>query len=300
MGAWEMSEAGTAQILLERLIATGGFAVRNHKQEDAFWYTSGNPGPFYINTENIAGAQTAEAALNKITHMLKAGLSTAQIAKTVVALINDAVANDAEYRRSIEAITEFYRSHRTYEPIAISGGERRDWFFSIPVAARLKLPHIFLFKSGHYHVTDYEGDSTELELRDRNVVHVADIINASSYLERWIPILKTTGAIFTETLTVAVRNSDGVQNLRKHNISVVSPLLVDLPLFAEAHRLGLISPFAYDEISRFYASPKDWTRSFLAEGNIQTSTNMTKQTRIEQFKQTDPYGLKSEFPAFFS
>jgi orotate phosphoribosyltransferase len=297
-----MTAKRTSQVLLERLIDTNGFAVRKSSNDGAFWYTSGKPGPFYINTQNIAGEHGAEAALEKINHILKADHPKEAQAKAIFEVIQHTIANDESYDNSINALVDYYISHSSHKPIVISGGERRDWFFSIPFAKKLNLPHICLFKSGEYLVTDHEGNTIELDVRGSKVLHVADIINlASSYTNRWIPMLKHAGTAFTETLSVAVRSQEGVQNLKANHVSVISPLIVERPLFKEAFSLGLINEFAYNEIISFYDSPEDWTRRFIIESDLDNSNlNSREMERLEVFKKTDPYQLKSELPAFFT
>ena len=116
--------------IIKRLIQTGGLLVRNGYNDLPFWYTSGRPGPFYVNTQN----------------------------------------NDID---------------------VISGGERRDWFFSIPVSIELELPHIFLFKNGLATQCNPDGSIEKtLNIKRKRVLHVSDIINlASSYFKSWLPIL---------------------------------------------------------------------------------------------------------------
>ncbi|TCZ69023.1 phosphoribosyltransferase [Paenibacillus albiflavus] len=300
-----MSDVRVSQLLLERLISTNGLAVRKSMEDDAFWYTSGIPGPFYINTENIAGKNEAIEVLNNLNNILKANQSKEQQSKAILKTVNQVVNADKSYDASIDALLEFYLSQNSNEPSMISGGERRDWFFSIPIAKKLKIPHIFLYKNGEYHVTDHEGNSVELDLHNKKVLHVADIINqASSYSNRWIPILKNAGVEFSETLSVAVRSQEGIDKLRENNISVISPLIVDIPLFMEAYNLGLINEFAYNEIGLYYHSPESWTRQFIKGNSInyslKSNIDNVKDGRIQSFKENDPYQLKNEFPWFFS
>lgn len=40
------------EFIIKRLIQTGGLLVRNGYNDLPFWYTSGRPGPFYVNTQN--------------------------------------------------------------------------------------------------------------------------------------------------------------------------------------------------------------------------------------------------------
>ncbi len=299
-----MTKPLASRMLLERLIATKGFAVRSFPEDDAYWYTSNKPGPFYINTENIAGEQT-ETMLSAITEVMQADLTHEVRARTICEIVMQEVRNDPGYQGAIDALVDEYRTSSSYRPTVISGGERRDWFFSIPVAAKLGLPHIYLFKSGSYFVTDADGKPLELSLDRQKVLHVADIINlASSYVTKWIPILRSTPAIFDETLSVAVRSQAGIDVLMQHQVNVISPLIVGKPLFAEAFSLGLIPEFAHGEIQLYYDSPVVWTRGYLAgPGGIHGHTvepDARERERIEHFRSTDPYGLKHEFPAYFA
>lgn len=299
-----MSNVKTSEILLKRLISTNGLAVRKSIKDEAFWYTSGKPGPFYINTENIAGQNKSNEVLNQFNNILKANLSMEQQSKAIYEAVNQVVISDEAYGASIDSLFEYYLE-QSIKPTMISGGERRDWFFSIPLAKKLKIPHIFLFKSGDYHVTDHEGNSIQFELSGHKVLHVADIINqASSYLNRWIPILKRAGAEFSETLSVAVRSQEGIDKLKENNISVISPLVVDISLFKEAYNLSLINEFSYNEITQFYDSPKEWTRQYIAESSVNSYQmfipDQIKEERIQSFKQNDPYHLKTEIPLFFA
>lgn len=300
-----MENVKATQVLLERLITTNGLSVRNSNHDKAFWYTSGKPGPFYINTENIAGKNTADFILNRVTKLLQEDILQDEKVEDIFKIIDRSVENDKSYSDSIDALLDYYVSQSSYSPSMISGGERRDWFFSIPIAKKLKIPHIFLFKSGEYHISDHKGKKINISIDNENVLHVADIINqASSYEKKWIPILKSTGAKFTETLSVAVRNEEGVNTLKKNNITVLSPIIVDRELFTVAYDLGLISEFSLKEINLFYDAPKAWTINYLSENNYDSHQNRdidpVKKERIEFFKSNDPYDLKGEFPSFFN
>lgn len=305
LGGILLSNRRVSEMLLERLISTNGLAVRKSRQDDAFWYTSGKPGPFYINTENLAGKQEAGEVLDSLNNILEADFSKEQKATAIIERVMQAVEENPAYDTSIDALLDYYLSQQLQRPTLISGGERRDWLFSVPIAQKLQIPHIFLYKSGEFYVTTHKGEPIELELHSQNVLHVADIINqASSYLNRWIPTLKNAGVMLSETLTVAVRGEVGVNKLREHNVSVITPLVVDIPLFMEAYNLGLINEFAYHEIGFYYDAPKNWTRRFVEENEIDYSqiSNMdhVKAERIQFFKDNDPYQLKNEFPLFFS
>ncbi|WP_168120064.1 phosphoribosyltransferase [Paenibacillus sp. HB172176] len=300
-----MSDKSTTQVLLGRLFETNGFAVRRNEKDDAFWYTSGIPGPFYTNTENLAGEKEASLVLDQINKLLKRNDSRELQAKALFEIINETVTKDPAYACSLDVIAEYYLAQQVLRPEMISGGERRDWFFSIPIAQRLNLPHVMLYKSGDYIITDSDGNALSLNLDNQKVLHVADIINqGSSYTDRWIPMLRKAGADFTETLSVAVRDQAGTNRIKQQQVNVLSPLIVNVELFDEAYSLGLINSFAHREIRQFYDSPREWTRAFLSEENIleknKSLAGSVRTDREAMFKENDPYQLKRELPYYFS
>lgn len=79
----------------------------------------------------------------------------------------------------------------------ISGGERRDWFFSNVLAYLLGKPHISIYKDLSTVVSDSNFEKTEAiqNLDGKKVLHIADLITvASSYIRAWIPAIRNLGA----------------------------------------------------------------------------------------------------------
>ncbi|UVI33157.1 hypothetical protein [Paenibacillus spongiae] len=105
-----------SKVLLERLIATKGLAVRSSSKHDIYWYTSSIPGPFYFNTQNIAGEHAAGHILEKITNILKDTTARDLQTKAIAAIINQAVMEDPLYRASIDALVDYYRSQSNNVP----------------------------------------------------------------------------------------------------------------------------------------------------------------------------------------
>jgi orotate phosphoribosyltransferase len=91
---------------LEILVNNKGFQFT----EGFFPYTSGQIGPYYVQSAVIMG-------------------------------------NGTDYYRACEMTQYMIRIYsKKYE--VISGGESRDWIFSFPVASRLHLPHAMIYKDG--------------------------------------------------------------------------------------------------------------------------------------------------------
>ena len=81
--------------------------------ETFFPYTSGEIGPYYVQSGVVQNnGFDFEGAVSNMTFMVKQTLG----------------------ERPDDTI--------------ISGGESRDWIFSIPIAARLRVPHTMIYKDG--------------------------------------------------------------------------------------------------------------------------------------------------------
>lgn len=301
-----MENTSVRQRLLEQLVKSGAILVRAGANEAPFWYTSGQPGPFYINVEKVAGQSAVVAMLEQINHILAASDEPADKAQQVWQLISEHLENDPEYRDTVALMVDYYRSLTPHLPVFISGGERRDWFFSIPFSQMLGLPHLFLLKSGGHWLVDTNGHKLDLPLQGASVLHVADIVNtASSYFRYWFPTLQRLDVQFHETVTAAVRNQDGVRALEHAGVRVITPLDMNPSVFAEARTLGLISDFALDEINLYFESPQEWTRFLLRDSapsllNGFSHLNAVDQARMLSFMLADPRHLKEEYPDFFN
>lgn len=100
----------------------------------------------------------------------------------------------------------------------ISGGERRDWIFSLLLAHLIGKPHITIFKDQDMWINDScfkTIEPVEIDtIKDKNVFHISDLITeAASYVEHWIPALSQMGAVMKWTITVVDRMQGGTERL---------------------------------------------------------------------------------------
>jgi hypothetical protein len=118
----------------------------------------------------------------------------------------------------------------------ISGGQTRDWVFSGPVAARLDIPHVSLYKQ-----EDGKEDKIEVVLpggeidKDFNLegkysIHIVDLITEGSSIYReidgikkgWIPMLKNQDVEVKDLVSVVDRMQGGPQNLEAQRVKAHS------------------------------------------------------------------------------
>lgn len=130
------------------------------------------------------------------------------------------------------------------QPLAVSGGQRRDWLFSGPVAVRVGeqgVPHLSLYqqeegKKDRINAIYPDGsidDNPSLE--GWQIIHVADIITTGSSAYRkengkekgWIPRLKERGASIEHLVTVVSREQGGELLLAKQGVITHSLISID-------------------------------------------------------------------------
>ncbi|HZK72213.1 MAG TPA: orotate phosphoribosyltransferase, partial [Clostridia bacterium] len=179
--------------------------------------------------------------------------------------------NDDIYQGLIDMMVSFIKETMDINDINfISGGERRDWFFSLIIADKLKKPHITLFKD--HSATLFENGKSII-LKDirtlklgQNILHVADIITiASSYKNVWIPAINKLGGMIVKSLVVVDRMQGGKDYLATEGIESYALINMDISVFEKARDMGLLSNEQLSMIVEYYQSPTDSMKKFLIE-----------------------------------
>ena len=120
-------------------------AVRFCEENKPFWYTSGKIGPYFINTHFVYGNEKdASELLVFIDECLNDKLTLPEkVFQKVLKQYNE----NEIYHNIIDTMKDYIMEHINIEEIDyISGGERRDWFFSNMIAYLLDKPHISIYK----------------------------------------------------------------------------------------------------------------------------------------------------------
>ena len=238
-------------------------AVRVCPEGQPFWYTSGKLGPFYINTQFLYGS---EAAANALLATIEAACAGDRLAfyDRVWADISAQLDACPIYAQLIDLLTE---AARGLGADFVSGGERRDFFFSMPVARRLGLGHLSIFKDLSCVYTDADGVSMEPEqanLAGKRSVHIADLITvASSYVRAWIPAVERLGAKIAWSLAVVDRDQGGSRILADAGCPLTTLVTIKPELFEQALALGRITPAQLALINSFIDNPDRFMRDFL-------------------------------------
>jgi orotate phosphoribosyltransferase len=248
--------------IIEALFATK--AVRVAPENQPFWYTSGRLGPFFINTHFLLENEAA--------------------AGEVLKRIEQAIARDRLSAPSeiFDMMLAYYNKGGTFKMVSdklaeaaskldfdyISGGERRDYFFSMMPAYLLGKPHLTIFKDLNYVYSEkIEGDAVDslsLDLSGKKALHIADLVTeASSYERAWIPVIKGVGSEITDTVAVVDRHQGGRDVLKNLGVELHALTGIDQQLFDEAAAKGIINDTQKAMILHFLESPADYMTAFI-------------------------------------
>ena len=238
-------------------------AVRVCPEGQPFWYTSGKLGPFYINTQFLYGSEAAANSLLKTIEEACAGEKLAFYDK-VWADISAQLASCPIYAQLIDLLTE---AAAKLDVDFISGGERRDFVFSMPVARKLGLGHLSIFKDLSCVYTDKDGvsmDAAQAGLAGKKSVHIADLITvASSYIRAWIPAVESLGAKIAYSLAVVDRDQGGSEILAKAGCPLTTLVTIKPELFEQARALGRVTDAQVALVNSFIADPDRFMHDFL-------------------------------------
>ena len=238
-------------------------AVRVCPEGQPFWYTSGKLGPFYINTQFLYGSEAAANSLLATIEKACAG-DKMDFYNTVWADISAQLESCPIFSQLIDLLCE---AARKMDADFISGGERRDFFFSMPVAKKLGMGHLSIFKDLSSVYTDENGVSMESEkanLAGKRSIHIADLITvASSYVRAWIPAVEALGAKIAYSLAVVDRDQGGSKILADAGCPLTTLVVIKPELFETAKAMGRVTEAQVELINAFIADPDKFLTDFL-------------------------------------
>lgn len=284
--------------LLKLIHDTKAVSIWNHAKGPVFWYAANVPGPFYVNTEMVIGAALSERLLREITAIIAGTVDVEARAKQLNQLIMDAYKTNPSWQKLIATMIDRARAEFPAASYTIvSGGERRDWLFSIPFAHDIALPHLFLFKNkAMYCAAPIKAG--------QNVLHVSDLINnAASYFEAWKPALEELKLGCAGNLCVNVRGENGLRRLREAGQKTVALLTIDIDYFRRLHAADMISRETFEEIAVFFASAQDWAAKYLIDKPELfdvTGCDAKSFERLRFFVSHDPWKMRPQHEAFFA
>lgn len=272
-------------------------AIRFCEENKPFWYTSGKIGPYFINTHFVYGNEKDAAELLAfIDECLADKLSLpAKVFEKVLLQYK----NNEIYKNVIDSMIEYIKNNINITEIDyVSGGERRDWFFSNIIAYILNKPHLSIYKdlSVVESNSNFESSHSIDSLGGKKVLHVADLITvASSYIRAWIPAIRNLGSEICWSCVVVDRMQGGKDKIEKDGIHSLSLVNVDTNLFKKALELNIINESQLAMLNGFFKNPDETMKQFLIEHPefLKNSLNSDEKTkkRAQLLIDSNLYGL---------
>ena len=240
-------------------------AIKFCEENKPFWYTSGKIGPYFINTHFIYGSeQDATELLSFIDESLSDKIS---LPKKIFEKTLKQYKENEIYHNVIESMKEYILNNIDINEIDyISGGERRDWFFSNIMAYLLDKPHITIYKDLSTVTSDskFENTNKSTNIENKKVLHIADLVTvASSYVRAWIPSIRELGGKICWSCVVVDRMQGGKDVLEKEGVQSFSLVQVDSTLFKTAFEHGIINENQLKMLEQFFENPDETMRNFL-------------------------------------
>jgi len=181
----------------------------------------------------------------------------------------------------------------------ISGGERRDWYFSNIMAYLLNKPHVTIYKDLTTVVSnsDFSSSETISNIEGKKFLHLADLLNQSaSFTRAWIPAIKNLGSNIVWSIFAVDRMQGGTETLTNDGVKVHSLLQIDDSLFTTAKELGIINNEQLTMLREFKKDPDGSMKQFLINHpefieNAKNSDNPKTVKRVNTLIEQNIYGL---------
>lgn len=240
-------------------------AIKFCEENKPFWYTSGKIGPYFINTHFIYGNENdAKELLSFIDDELSDKIA---LPKNVFEKVLTQYNSNKIYKDVIDTMINTIKENISIDEIDyVSGGERRDWFFSNIIAFLLDKPHISIYKDLNAVVSDSKFEETIVldKIEGKKVLHVADLVTvASSYIRAWIPAIENFGAKMCWSCVVVDRMQGGTEKIKEKGILPLSLVQVDKSLFAKALEMDVINKSQQEMLNGFFENPDETMKQFL-------------------------------------
>ena len=228
-----------------------------------FWYTSGRLGPYYINTHYLCGGE--KTAIDILDFITAEASDTVSFIPALNQKLTAVYEQHEIYRAVIDQMASLIKPCCTENNIKyVSGGQRRDWFFSPMIAKVLDLPHLYIYND--LHVFDAAGQHVSY-INSENVINVADLLNtASSFTEKWQRAIRTLDSALVAAAAAVDRNEGGVENLKSSGIDhCINLFTINKEFFDAALKENLVNESQHRLLTNYLEDPKQAMDTWLQE-----------------------------------
>ena len=240
-------------------------AIKICGENKPFFLTSGKISPYFVNTHFLYGNEKEATDFLSYIDTLLADRENLpeKVFNKVLAQYN----SNEIFKYTIDIMVNAIKENVNVDEIDyISGGERRDWYFSNMIAYILKKPHLTLFKDLEAFVSPYDFTNTKkiTDLEGKTVLNASDLVTAATnYVRSWIPAVKQLNGKLLWTCYVVDRRQGGTEVLENEGIKTIPLSNVDVSLFEQAFKLGVINEAQLEMLKGFIKDPDGTMRDFL-------------------------------------
>ena len=285
--------------IMSLLFETNAFKIA--EENNPFWYTSGKIGPYFINADYLYGSESdSKELLEYIDNQLE-NINKEDIPANIFKKVLEHYNNNEIYKSVIDYMKNYIEQKIDVSQIDyISGGERRDWYFSNIMAYLLNKPHVTIYKdlSTVLSNSTFTENNTISNIENKKFLHLADLLNQSaSFTRAWIPAIKNLGSNIVWSVFAVDRMQGGTETLSNDGVKV-SLLQIDESLFQKAFSLGIINNEQLNVLKSFKEDPDGTMKNFLIthpeflENSLNSDNEKTKK-RAKLLVEQNIYGLNS-------
>ena len=284
--------------LMSLLFETNAFKVA--EENNPFWYTSGKIGPYFINADYLYGSEQDSKDLLAFIDQELENESKTDIPEHIFKKVLDHYNTNEIYKYVIDQMKEYIETNIGVENVDyISGGERRDWYFSNIMAYLLNKPHVTIYKdlTTVVSTSDFTSSEPVSSIEGKNFLHLADLLNQSaSFTRAWIPAIKNLGSNIVWSIFAVDRMQGGTETLTNDGVKVHSLLQIDDSLFTTAKELGVINDEQLTMLRNFKNDPDGSMKQFLIDHpefieNAKKSDNPKTVKRVNTLIEQNIYGI---------
>lgn len=240
-------------------------AIKICDENKPFFLTSGNISPYFVNTHFIYGSE--DDAVELLDFIDESLVNKLTLPEKVFQKVLKQYNENEIYKNVINIMKKYIEENIDISQVDyISGGERRDWFFSNILAYLFVKPHISIYKDLSTVVSSSDFKTSEIvtNLDGKKVLHIADLITvASSYIRAWFPAIQNLSAKICWSCSVVDRKQGGTEKIENEGAKSLSLVNIDLNLFKKAFELNVINKNQLNMLEGFLRNPYDTMRNFL-------------------------------------
>ena len=251
--------------LMSLLFDTHAFKVC--EENKPFWYTSGKIGPYFVNADYLYGSENDSKEFLNFIDMELENEEKTSIPEHIFNKVLTHYEKNEIYRYVIDTLKDYIKKNINIDDIDyISGGERRDWYFSNIIAYLLKKPHVTIYKDLTTVESTFNFEETKeiKSLSNKKMLHLADLLNQSaSFTRAWIPAIENLGSKIVWSVFMVDRLNGGTKTLSDCGVEVHSLLQINDALFVKALELGIINDKQLSMLRDFTKDPDGSMKNFL-------------------------------------